>query len=123
MSKVGGVAARVRTAGCDRWVAYNESVTASLRRLDEDDDLTFDDDSRVGAVLLSYISTQRDGAARSGRASDVIRSIAAWADDKAETIVLVPAGSGALRGGELRAWYERNGFELQPDGVMMRAPR
>jgi hypothetical protein len=103
-------------------VAYNESVTAGLRRIDEDDDVTFDDPDVTGAIAISGINQQHDGTPNAGRASDVLKAITRYADANGEVLSLVPAASGRVNQDGLVAWYKRNGFEQRASGIMVRQP-
>lgn len=103
-------------------VAYNESVTAGLRRINEDDDVTFDDPDVTGAIAISGINQQHDGTPNAGRASDVLRAITRYADANGEVLSLVPAASGRVNQEGLVAWYKRNGFEQRASGIMVRQP-
>ena len=111
---------RVRWDGETGMVA-NESVSASMRRIAEDDDFAFDHPDLAGAVLIQNISRDRDGA--TGRASEVLRAVTDWADQNNETLALVPAARGALSTEQLRDWYARNGFVERRGGAMVRKPK
>lgn len=105
-----------------RGIAYNESVLASLRRINEDSDLLFDDPDVEGAVLISGIDRQDGGAP--GRATEVLQAITSWADANGNKLALLP-GMGSkyfLSKGQLEAWYERNGFVKRGSGLMVRKP-
>lgn len=104
----------------NRGIVENESVLGGLRRVSEDDDVALENPSRVGAVVLTGLGRQAGG--QPGRASEVLRALTDWADKNNERLVLTPAATGDLKQPELVKWYERNGFQLQPDGVMERSP-
>lgn len=105
----------------DRGVAGNESVSASLRVIREDDDIALDEPERVGAVLLQNIDRVAGG--KPGRATDVLRQITDWADSNNKPLVLMPSGDIAGSRNELIKWYGRNGFVVEPDGAMVRQPK
>lgn len=102
----------------DRGTASNESVTASLRVIEQDDDIALEDESRVGAVMLENIY-RLDGG-QPGRATELLQAITKWADDNQKTLVLMPSGEIAGSRENLKSWYARNGFVEQADGAMVR---
>lgn len=101
--------------------ASNESVSASLRTIEEDDDIALHDESRVGAVMLQGIDRIAEG--KKGRATDVLQSITNWADANNKSVVLMPSGNIGGSKEALVSWYERNGFVKQSDGAMVRHPK
>jgi hypothetical protein len=107
----------------DNGVAFNESVTAALRLITEDDDIALDNPERAGYVMITGISLQHNGKPDAGRASDVLRAITMWADYNNIHLILVPSASGRLDNEMLSAWYERNKFYKELDGSMIRAPQ
>ena len=104
----------------NKGIVQNESVLGGLRRVTADDDVALDNDSRVGAVMLTGLDRQAGGS--TGRASEVLKAFTDWADANNERIILSPAASGDLKQPELIQWYERNGFVATPDGLMERTP-
>jgi hypothetical protein len=103
-------------------LAYNESVSAGLRFINDDDDIALEYPDREGCVMITGISVQHNGVHNAGRATDVIATITSWADIHKITLVLVPSSSGRLDNKSLISWYNRNGFISQPDGAMIRYP-
>lgn len=100
--------------------ASNESVSASLREIEQDDDIALEFEDRVGSVLLQGID--RTAGGKKGRATAVLKEITNWADANNKPLVLMPSGQIDGSKDELKAWYERNGFVVQPDGAMVRQP-
>jgi hypothetical protein len=119
-----GSAGRVKDAAVTfrgrRGHASNESVIASLRVIDEDDDIAFEYPKRVGAVMLENIYRVDKG--ETGRATPLLQSIANWADANGKKLVLMPSGEIANSRAALKNWYERNGFVSKADGAMEREP-
>ena len=105
----------------DRGIVSNESVLGALKRIGADDDIALEFPNRTNAVMLTGIDRQAGGA--TGRASEVLKALTAWADKTGEKLVLMPAASGDLKAPDLKAWYERNGFVLKSDGAMERPPK
>lgn len=91
-------------------IAYNESVTAGLRILTEDDDIVEEYPELLSAILITGINLQHDGLPNSGRASNVLSSIVRYADINGYNLVLQAASSGRLTTSQLKAWYKRYGF-------------
>lgn len=100
--------------------ASNESVSASLREIEQDDDIALEFEDRVGSVLLQGID--RTAGGKKGRATAVLKEITNWADANNKPLVLMPSGQIDGSKDELKAWYERNGFVVEPDGAMVRQP-
>lgn len=107
----------------DNGIAFNESVTAGLRLVTDDDDIALDYPERAGYVMITGISLQHSGTPDAGRASDVLRAITNWADHNNIYLLLVPSSSGRLDNDMLSAWYERNKFYKESDGAMIRSPQ
>ena len=99
----------------------NESVLINAREIKEDDDIALEDESRVGAIMISTIDKVRDG--KPGRASAALKEMTDWADANNKRLVLMPSGSIAGSKDNLVAWYERNGFVQDFDGAMVRNPK
>jgi hypothetical protein len=100
--------------------ASNESVSASLREIEQDDDIALEFEDRVGSVLLQGIG--RTAGGKEGRATAVLEEITNWADANNKPLVLMPSGQIEGSKDALKSWYERNGFVVQPDGAMVRQP-
>ena len=105
----------------DQGYASNESVAASLRVIQEDDDIAFEYPARVGGIMLQGI--QRVAEGKQGRATDVLKSIVNWADANNKPLVLMPAGEISCDRGALVSWYNRHGFVTQSDGAMVQIGR
>jgi hypothetical protein len=99
----------------------NESVLINAREIKEDDDIALEDESRVGAIMISTIDKVREG--KPGRASAALKEMTDWADANNKRLVLMPSGSIAGSKDNLVAWYERNGFVQDFDGAMVRNPK
>lgn len=106
-------------------IAFNESVLAGLKTVDEDSDIALEYPQFTGAVLISNIERQAEGT--SGRATEVLRSITDWADANKKPLVLTAAASKSELMGQkgLEDWYKRNGFEFvsDTDKRMVRQPQ
>jgi hypothetical protein len=98
----------------------NESVLINAREITADDDIALEDESRVGAIMISTIDKVRDG--KPGRASAALKEMTEWADANNKRLVLMPSGNIAGSKDNLVAWYERNGFVQDSDGAMVREP-
>lgn len=99
----------------------NESVLINSRVIEADDDIALEDESRVGAIMVSNIDRVYDG--RAGRASAALKEMTDWADANNKRLVLMPSGNIAGSKDNLVAWYERNGFVQDFDGAMIRNPK
>ena len=119
-AQVGGDPQRMRFGGNKRPLG-NESVSINSREIEADDDIALDDESRVGAIMLSNIDRVYNG--QPGRASAALREMTAWADANGKKLVLMPSGNINGSKDALVAWYERNGFVREDDGAMTRPPK
>lgn len=100
---------------------FNESVSIGFRSINEDDDITYEYPESEGWIYIYSMELQHNG--RSGRASEVLKYLTNWLDANDKTALLMPAASGKLSQDDLIAWYERNGFELEPSRHMIRYPK
>ena len=87
---------------------------AGTREIEEDDDISLEYPSRVGAVMITGIDRQAEG--QKGRASEVLKAMTDWADTNNKQLVLMPAASGDLKKDNLIDWYSRNGDDDGCDG-------
>ena len=100
---------------------FNESVSIGFRAINEDDDITYEYPESEGWIYIYYVELQHNG--QSGRASEVLKYLTNWLDVNNKIALLMPAASGKLSQDDLIAWYERNGFELEPSRHMIRYPK
>ncbi len=99
-------------------------ASAAFRTIKEDDDIALDDESIVGATLITGMQVQQRNA---GLGSKLLNSVLDWADSNGKTLVLIPAAEpdaalGGLSQEQLKAWYARNNFEDRAD-FMVRTPK
>jgi len=92
----------------------NKHAVASVKIIEEDDDLAYEGYYPSFAVLSGINSTGK------GYASGVLMQVCQWADSEGYRLVLCPVASGNLSQAELIAWYERNGFKQDEAGMMVR---
>ena len=106
-----------------RGMAWNESVMATFRVIEEDDGVADEGPDLVGQILIDSVYKKAGGSR--GRASDVLRAVTTWADENCLSLFLQPTGSSdpdQLDNEELRAWYGRHGFVWYTSGTMVRRP-
>ena len=94
----------------------NKGAVASVREVDEDDDLALEGYYPKYWVLSSI---QAD---RPGYSSSLLDEVCLVASAVGQSIVLCPIASGRLGQQDLLSWYERRGFKTTDDGYMVRCP-
>ena len=94
----------------------NQNAVASVKEIDEDDDLALEGYYPKYWVLSSI---QAD---RPGYSSSLLDEVCLAASAAGQSIVLCPIASGRLGQQDLLSWYERRGFKTTDDGYMVRCP-